>query len=345
MSKVLYIGRYYPDVGAGPLLRLRRNKNRFLKLRGQCGFMRSSLHASFDVKEANLSYLRRNAATVGQKFDYLIVCSKAETSGLGLNVREFDFVSNIKDIPKALFVSNPEAGFMPDDRCLDHFDVVFKREHYADLDRYPIARRNKGKIRLAWLDCPLIPAKRFDVRDIDPLGFGFRDVSSSYETDVCFFGTQSSPLRAEAWSRVLTSGLNASGGIQGHDIDPQVDPALYAPAANRRQYIEKIRNARVNLALEGLGEFTHRHWELWLLCSFCLSSPSVRGLALPGGAAENEHFVCFDDFDDMVDKIRFYSDESRQREKIARAGRALFEQTFDFKKYGAFVKRCMDDAA
>lgn len=345
LSKVLYIGRYYPDLGAGPLLRLRRKKNRLLKLRGQCGFMRSALHASFDVTEADLSYLRRNARAVARKADYLIVCSKSESSGSGLNMREFDFIAGIKDIPKALFISNPEAAFMPDDRCLDCFDVVFKREHYLDLDRYAIEQRNKDKIRLAWLDCPLIPARRFNVRDLEPSSYGFRETSERWDADVCFFGTESAPIRAAAWSRVLASDLAAIGGIQRYDRKAQSDCAVYTPPVDQQHYIDHIRGSRVNLALDGLGEFTHRHWEIWLLCSFCLSSPSIRELALPGGAREDEHFVCFDDLDDMMDKIRFFSAEAQRRETIARAGRALFEETFDFKKYGAFVKQCMDDVA
>ena len=75
--RVLYIGRYYPDIGAGLITRLRRKKNRYRKLRGQCGFMRSALHASFDVTEASLAWLYRHRREIGQRFDYLIVCSKA----------------------------------------------------------------------------------------------------------------------------------------------------------------------------------------------------------------------------------------------------------------------------
>ena len=345
LTKILYIGRFYPDNGAGPLLRLRRRKNRMLRLRGQCGFMRASLHAGFDVTEADLGYLARHQGRIAERFDYLIVCSKADSSGEGQNLREFDFIAAIRDLPKALFVSNPQAGFMPDDRCLDRFDVVFKREHYADLDRYALTAANKNKIRLTWLACPLVAATRFNVRRIRPATLGFADVPGDYTSDVCFFGTQSAPLRPTAWAAIQNAGFDALGGIQGHDVDPEVDPRVFTPAIRRDGYIRAIRRARVNLALEGLGEFTHRHWELWLLCAFCLSSPSIRELALPGGAREGEQFVCFDDLDDLIAKTRFYAANQAARERIARQGRRLFEQHFDFRRHGAFVKACLDARA
>ncbi|MES1936581.1 glycosyltransferase [Salinisphaera hydrothermalis] len=345
VARVLYIGRYYPDIGAGPITRLRRKKNRYRKLRGQCGFMRSALHASFDVTEARLDWLKRHAREVAKRFDYLIVCSKSDSSGEGVNVREFDFIAGIDGLPKAFFISNPQAGFMVDDACLDCFDVVFKREHYADLNRYPIADRNRDKIRLAWLACPLIPSRRHNVARLDPRAFGYAEPSTDCRHDVCFYGTQSSRLRPEVWRRVLASDLDAIGGIQGHDIDPDVAADVAVPAVDAERYVETIRESRVNLALDGLGEFTHRHWELWLLAAFCLSSPSIRALALPGGAREYEHFVCFDDLDDMIDKIRYYATHETERQAIASAGRRLFEQTFDFKAYGRFVAEQMDQAS
>ena len=317
--------------------RLRRKKNRYRKLRGQCGFMRSALHASFDVTETSLAWLYRHRREIKQRFDYLIVCSKADSSGEGFNVREFDFIADIDGVPKAFFISNPQAGFMVDDTCLDNFDVVFKREHYADLGRYPIAQRNRDKIRLAWLDCPLIPARRRSVGRLAPVTFGYAEPSNSETYDVCFYGTQSSRLRPDVWRHVLSSDMSAIGGIQPHDIDPEVDGDVAAPALETDRYVQAIRDSRVNLALDGLGEFTHRHWELWMLAAFSLSSPSIRELALPGGAKEYEHFVCFDDLDDLIDKIRYYAIADDERRAIARAGRRLFERTFDFKQYGAFV--------
>ncbi|ROO25671.1 glycosyltransferase family protein [Salinisphaera japonica] len=343
--RVLYIGRHYPDIGAGLITRLRRKKNRYRKLRGQCGFMRSALHASFDVTEASLAWLYRHRREIGQRFDYLIICSKADSSGEGTNVREFDFVSGIEGLAKAFFISNPQAGFMVDDQCLDRFDVVFKREHYANLARYSITNHNRDKIRLAWLDCPLIPARRHNVARLVPQTFGFDKPSETALYDACFYGTQSSPLRPEVWRRVLAAPeITAIGGIQPHDIDTDVAPDVAAPALDTDRYVQAIRDSRVNLALDGLGEFTHRHWELWLLSAFCLSSPSIRDLALPGGARENEHFVCFDDLDDLIDKIRHYATAEDERREIARAGRQLFESTFDFKKYGAFVVNEMNNA-
>ena len=114
MTRILYIGRYYPDAGAGMVTRLRRKKNRYRKLRGQCGFMRSALHASFDVTETSLAWLYRHRREIKQRFDYLIVCSKADSSGEGFNVREFDFIADIDGVlsagPRAERRSMPAAG-------------------------------------------------------------------------------------------------------------------------------------------------------------------------------------------------------------------------------------------
>lgn len=64
-----------------------------------------------------------------------------------------------------------------------------------------------------------------------------------------------------------------------------------------------------------------------------------------GGAQEYEHFVYFDDLDDMVDKVRYYAKAENECRAIASAGRRLLEKTFNFKRYGAFVVSEMNAAA
>ena len=104
---------------------------------------------------------------------------------------------------------------------------MFKHEHDAGLNRYAIANRNHDKIRLA---CPLIPSRHCNIAHLDPSDYGYSEPPGRFEYDVCFYGTQSSSLRPRGWRRVLSSDVSAIGGIQGHDIDSEVDTDVHALA-------------------------------------------------------------------------------------------------------------------
>ncbi|WP_423823433.1 glycosyltransferase [Salinisphaera sp. SPP-AMP-43] len=344
-KKVLYVDRFYPDKGLTRREEKRRDKSHRERFRGQDGFFRAALHSRFRVTEIKLDDLMRRGRSFADRFDYIVVCSKADSSGQGRHWREFNGLADITSRPKALFLCNERADYMPDDQCLDRFDVVFKREPFRDLERYNLQPRNRDKIRKTWLSCQLVPTRRDNIDHIRVADYSYDAPAPEPKNDVFFAGKQSSPERSRAWARILASDLRASGGIQPHNIAPDVAPTIAGPKLKPEAFQHALRDACVDLALEGTSEFSHRHLEIWLLTGFCLSSPSIRELSLPGEPRENEHFVCYDDHDDLIDKIRFYAEHREPRERIAQAGHDRFMAHYDFRAHGTFIERCLSGDA
>ena len=81
------------------------------------------------------------------------------------------------------------------------------------------------------------------------------------------------------------------------------------------------------------------------MACLALCSPTTRELALPFPAAEGEHFVCFDNEDDLIDKVRHFASAHDERQRIARAGRRLFEQYYSFDYHGRQLAEWFAQAA
>ena len=62
------------------------------------------------------------------------------------------------------------------------------------------------------------------------------------------------------------------------------------------------------------------HLEIWGMGSFMISGKSLRELALPLRVREGEHYVAFEDLDDLRDKLSHYARDDAERERIAKAG-------------------------
>ena len=101
--------------------------------------------------------------------------------------------------------------------------------------------------------------------------------------------------------------------------------------------------SKVNLALEGLGEFTFRHLEIWCAGSFMISTKSIRDLTLPLNAREGEHFVVFEDIQDLRDKLLYYARNDHERERIAKAGRSMFLRDYDPVKHGEQLRKAVQE--
>jgi len=87
---------------------------------------------------------------------------------------------------------------------------------------------------------------------------------------------------------------------------------------------------------------TFRHFELWCMCSFMISSPSLRDLNLPIPAIEGKHYVCFDGLPDLKDKIDYFLKNPARRRAIAKSGRDLFIKHYNFKRHGRYIKGCLE---
>lgn len=313
------------------------------KLSGQDGFFVASLYTAFRVVEHDLTWLGNHTQTANKKFDVIFINFKCDAANKGITCSDLTFLAKIS-APKVLVVTNAQAGKLPSDSLLDLFDIVFKREHYIDLDRYPVSSANKEKIRNTMLGCPLIKVTHKNVRNIEPKAGGFRTPSQTFSHDLFFSGKTTAPIRLNAMERLHKEGFNILGGLNIHKkyANP-IPPSLTAPHFSRNEYIRAVRCSKINLALEGYGEYTFRHNEILFLCSFMLSTPLIRGLQLPIHLIENKHYVCFENLDDLTDKVRYYLSHESERQEIAQAGRTLFEKEYDFKKHGEYIKQAIQN--
>jgi spore maturation protein CgeB len=59
---------------------------------------------------------------------------------------------------------------------------------------------------------------------------------------------------------------------------------------------------------------------------------------LPLPAKEGKHYVTYNDIDDLVDKVRYYSRHDEERIEIAKNGRRMFGEFYDSTKHGGYIR-------
>ncbi len=340
--KALYISNY--RAGKKDFSNPIRNLKRFLfghEISGQDGFFAGALHLAFSLDEKNLEWLVEHRAFIDARYDALFINYKCDPKNEGVSVNELRPVLSLT-LPKILVVTNARADILPENNIIDLFDLIFKREHLRDIDRYQISDRNKAKIRNTMLPCPLIPATTRNLSTINPAGLGFKTPPDKFNYDLFFSGKRTSEIRVEVFERLKSTDFFVFGGLQAGKKEGEAVSARNATSRlNRKEYIRAIRSCRVNLALEGYGQYTFRHHEILFLCGFLLSSPSIREIALPIDLEEGKHFVCFDGLGDLEDKIRHYTENDQEREGIARAGRNCFEKGYCMKTHATYIRECL----
>ncbi len=332
--KVLYVVR--DRVAPGVIERLRVSAWGLLD--GQDGFFEAALHRASRVTRLSLAEVEALPRTRRRSFDAVVVNAKS-----GLDVNDPSAVSAFcgdYSCPVVLFVGAARADVMPPDAALTPFHLVFKHEPFADPGRYRLGNVNADKIRPTHLSNPLHPLSwrlPWLDRHRSPRRFGWQVCPT---TDVSFLGRLQDTQffsRQESWSRVLQAGLEASGGLiqRRHMVPPE---RLAAAPMPRGRYLRQILETRVNLGLEGIGTFTHRHLEILWAGAFLLSNPAVRLQRLRTPLVEGEDYVAFDDHDDMIDKIRHYAARGAERIRIAQNGRRAYERLHDVRAHAAEIR-------
>ncbi len=311
------------------------------------GFFCASLRTQAKVKRVKLDTVRKLSKEQIETFDTVIFNYECNFQQEGYPivtsskaVREL--YPKLKDVPVVLLVSSPNANLIPDDKDMDLYELVFRREHFKDLDRYNLSPRNKKKIRTTTLSCPLIPANILNYSRINPAEYGYDTTPDQYDYAVFFLGQETSKkkIRTEIVQTLKNSDTQFFGGLH-QDIRSSknaIPGNLLAPRLSRKKFYEATRSSKINLALEGYGQFTYRHWECWALSAFMISSPSVNEVQLPFEASDGKHYITFETKDDLMDKIRFYLDHKTERERIAANGRELFKSEYNFHKHGKYIR-------
>ena len=309
---------------------------------GQEGFFEASLYQASPIKGVQLDAFCGMNATELNASDACVVNARCAGTFDGPPDEALMQLKKFRGA-KALFLHNAHPKVMPSDATLDQFDVVFKREPYRDRDRYAISSANKAKIVPTHLSNPfLVTSTKWKSRNRNqPLKRYAWQTPSVH--DVGFLGSAGGNkvnLREETWQRVIDTGFKAFGGIysiKGYDV-PQhlVGQKLGKPA-----YMAEVMQTAVNLALNGHGPFTYRHLELFWAGAFTLSNGEIRDQELRAPLVENRDYVAFDNLDEMVDKIRYYLDNPKERETIARNGRAAYEVLHDTAAHAEEIKAAL----
>lgn len=314
---------------------------------GQDGYFEEAIFSAFRITDVDLDTFYRKQLWKRKKFDIFIFNYKA----MGNNKLEQrdniirDAASRMKHIPKVLFVGSARAEDIPDNEIFDVFDAVFKREHFKDVNRYNLSEQNKQKLHTTILSCPfsVSPRNIFAKLFVPFLRPSLPPYKKNKQYDIFFSGARvrRNNIRAQVLQK-LKEGFKIYGGLQVQPDAPEPPPNLIFPKLNKKQYINAMRNAKINLALEGIGEFTFRHLEIWCLGEFMISTSSIKELALPLPAEEDIHYVSYNSFEELAEKVRFYLNNEDARHKITLAGKKMFNEYYNPRQHGSEIRQVIE---
>ncbi|MFB6356654.1 MAG: hypothetical protein ABEJ65_09095 [bacterium] len=183
---------YYRD-----LYRFFRPTGYYFRFKGLGGYFRASLHHEANVTEKPIDYLKKYLESIGEMYDAIVVDSVREETDdfYQYEYDELEFIESVSTIPTILLVTTDRAGEVPANEVFNLFDIVYKREPYADRERYELSAENAEKIRSTMLACPFVKASRFNLTDLDSSDAGYESSADTYRHDV-FFSVTIPPVSA-----------------------------------------------------------------------------------------------------------------------------------------------------
>ena len=268
------------------------------------------------------------------QYDGIVVGVKAINKD---NYADSDFVNISKKFSKQfriLAIINDQAHNLPPEDILDYYDLIIKREPYKDLDKYGLSSRTCSKIWPTILGGTLpnvttghrARTLHSSIKTIDL-------VPQSYKGDVFFSGADTAPARIKIVRYLKTHNVNFVGGIQYVKNVRDIEPDLQFDRLPSRRLIRHISRHKINLAIEGGGEFTFRHLDIIRSTGFLLSTNAIDSLNLVIPFQEGENYVSFSDEGDLKDKIDYYLSHEKERREICLYGRQLYSEFLNFPKY------------
>lgn len=294
----------------------------------------SLFHAGNVTRVSNSGFSKQSF--IGQ--DALVVNFRCVENKLrGDYPRLIEIVEGFSGV-KVLFIGADKAKIMPDDEVLNRYDIIFKREPFVDLDRYPISYSNKSKIRPTMLSCRYFKHSPYKFLNRSKHKSQLAREVSEKEADVFFIG-KASDERVEAWTQLKRkSDLTISGGLLARK-GALLDPSLLTVSISEKDFISNIKSSRINLAIDGHGEFTFRHLEIWCAGGFLLAHANLRDIWLPLSMREHEHFECYTDVDNLLDKINYFIRNPAEANQISVNGYEVFQREYSPVYHGNYIRR------
>lgn len=334
--RILYIGR---RDGFGIKSLLRQQKRR-LSFGEQDGFFEASLYAAADVTEVTLREFLRGL-DFARSFDAVVVNMKcASFSSESERDETLQDIAKKTSVPTGIFIGSAQAGFMLPEIALEKYDVIYKREPYRDRDRYDISESSKKKIIPTMISCPFARLSKPTLVSklycaMQPTIKSCELMEEEYEVGFSGVLAYSHKLRQNVWKQVKNQNFSTIGGLQQNPFKNELlADSLKGPRLKGRAYRDSLCSAKINLALDGIGEYTFRHQELLYLGAFMMCSPSIRDIELPMPLKEDEHYVSFDNLDNLVEKLNHYLADESERISIANSGRRVFLEHYNPQRHG-----------
>jgi len=334
--RILYIGRR-DGIGLKSWL---RHQKRQLSFGEQDGFFEASLYSSAEVVEVTIDGWRHRDNLV-DGFDAVVVNLKCGGFVSEIERDKFliDTFSKINS-KKAVFIGSAKAEQMITNSLANSVDVIFKREPYKNKGHYNLLEENQTKIVSTMISCPFVslPRSSWLSKIYTSLKPEIKTcLLSESEKDIGFSGAIASAhsIREDVWQVLVEAGFSTIGGLQPNPyIKKDIAGSLKTPRFRGRTYRDSLCQAKINLALPGIGEYTFRHQELLYLGCFMLSHSSIDELELPLPLEEGKHYVSFSSLNEAVEKINFYLANENERQSIAAAGKKLFDEYYNPKIHG-----------
>lgn len=279
------------------------------------GYIEAAIHSNTFVFELPFNYCIFFSRILNLFFDGVFINWKFtnDRHDENLNLKLIKLSQNFT-IKKVIIDTTDLSFHLIKDDVLKRYDYVIKREKHKLIT-------NKKYIT-TMLPLKMINyeiSKKNEFINWDKIGKS--KPNTKFKFDVFFSGTPNNSRRREAIELLKSKNLKFYGQLKRIPFN---------------EYLDNIYNSSINLAIAGVNgaEFTFRHLEILSCCSFLMCHKEINQLDLPLPIKDGEHFITFENKNDMFEKINFFLANDHLRAKIALNGRKILEKYYSPQKHG-----------
>ena len=279
------------------------------------GYIESAIHSNAYVFELPYNYCLFFSSILNLIFDAIFINWKFTNDRNDKNIDSKLIRISKKFKKKRVIVDSSDLSNHQINReVLENFDYVIKREKNKSI--------SDKKYLTTMLPLVLIDykvSKNNETINWDKIGKS--KPNDKFKFDIFFSGTPNNQQRREILEYLNSKNLNFFGQLKKMPLN---------------EYLNAIYDSSINLAIPGTGgaEFTFRHLEILSCCSFLMCHNEINKLELPMPIKDGEHFVTFENKEDLLEKVKFYLENKDLRKRIALNGRQVLEKYYSPKNHG-----------